>query len=247
MKLNLMILLALFTFSVVFSQQQEGSKLDSVLINQKKMMEKQDEILESVKKHEGFLGREITNNMMMPTGYTLNSGEFTIGFGSIGYGINDKIQIGTNVLLFLFQYYNANAKVNLLNEEGMAVAAGLDFGKFNLDVFGSDAGFTSYSPFVSLSKDVSPKLRVHLSGQYTLVSGDEKIDDAEPNSSSSGSSVSFGLEHSVSNKTKLLAEGGYDFTFNGARFGGAVLWGWEKFRLKMGVAYYNPENSKRNS
>ena len=51
----------------------------------------------------GFEGRPITNNLWAPTGYTLNSGEFLVGLGPIGFGISDNIQVGTNILLFLFQ------------------------------------------------------------------------------------------------------------------------------------------------
>jgi hypothetical protein len=193
---------------------------------------------------EGFQGRPITNNVRMSTGYTLNKGEFTIGLGSIGFGITDRVQFGTNVLLFLFQDYNGNLKVSLLESESMAVAAGLSFNYFDLKVFGADSGFTSVSPFVSISPRISEKTVLHLGAQYTFFSGDEDIDDAEISSTVRGTSVSTGLEYSFSNKTKFLAEGGYDTTFNGIRFGGAVLFGWDKFRLKLGVNYFKPEDTR---
>jgi hypothetical protein len=53
-----------------------------------------------------------------------------------------------------------------------------------------------------------------------------------------------GFDHDISYKTKLLAEYGYDFTFKGMRYGGGVLFGWENFRLKMGVSYFGPANSR---
>ncbi len=82
---------------------------------------------------------------------------------------------------------------------------------------------------------------MHLQAQYSYFSGESDIEDAEAKSTSAGTSVSAGLEYSFSQKTKFLAEGGYDVTFEGFRLGGGVLFGWEKFRLKLGVGYYNPE------
>lgn len=84
---------------------------------------------------------------------------------------------------------------------------------------------------------------MHLGGQYSYFSGEEDIDDAVAAITSSGTSVYLGVEYSFSNKTKFLAETGYDLTFKGFRFGGAVLWGWKKFRLKLGVNYFNPEGT----
>ena len=45
-----------------------------------------------------FKGKPITNNIDMPTGNTLNEGEFTVGIGPIGYGVTDKVQVGTGVI-----------------------------------------------------------------------------------------------------------------------------------------------------
>ena len=42
-----------------------------------------------------FKGRPITNNIGMPTGYTLNKGEFTVGLGPIGFGITGAKVLST--------------------------------------------------------------------------------------------------------------------------------------------------------
>ena len=187
----------------------------------------------------GFKGRPIINNVMKPTGYTLNRGEFIVGIGSIGFGITDNVQIGTNLLLFIFQVYNANLKVSLTKTESMAFALGLSFNSFNLDVGNDEIGFTSISPYAAFTTKMGENTYLHLGGQYSTFSGESEIDDAEASSTSSGTSVSAGIEYSFSHKTKFLAEGGYDITFEGFRFGGAVLFGWEKFRLKLGVNYFS--------
>lgn len=193
---------------------------------------------------EGFGGRPITNSLWMPTGYTLNQGEFTVGIGSIGFGITDNVQVGTNVLLYLFQYNNGNAKVNLVELPDMALAAGVHLGHFNLDLSDDpddEITFTSLSPYLSFSRNLTENTDLHLAGQLTHFSADVEIEDAEVEWSSTGTSVSGGLEYSLTHRTKFLAETGYDFTFEGLRVGGGVLFGWEKFRLKLGVGYYNPK------
>jgi hypothetical protein len=54
--------------------------------------------------------------------------------------------------------------------------------------------------------------------------------------------VFAGIEHSYSHRTKFVADIEYDTTFEGARFGGGVLFGWDKFRLKLGLSYFTAGN-----
>lgn len=192
---------------------------------------------------KGFDGRPILNNVSNPTGFTLNQGEFTVGLGSIGFGITDRVQIGTNVLLYLFQVYNADVKVNLINSDAVSLAAGLDLNHFDLEVFGADTGFTSLSPYIAISPRLSDRTILHIGGRYSYFSGNADIEDAEVSEVAKGTSFFTGLEYSFSSKTKFLTEAGYDTTFNGLRLGGAVLWGWDKFRLKLGINYFDPEDS----
>jgi len=179
----------------------------------------------------------------MQTGYTLNQGEFDIGIGPLGIGITDQFQIETNILLFLFQVYNAKVKVNAFTEDDISFSAGLDFRRLDLEKFtnGEEIGFNTFSPYLAFSKKVNNKTTLHFSGKYTY--SNVEVGDFVANSSASGSEIMAGLDYSLSNKTKLLAETGYDMTFKGLRIGGGVLFGWESFRLKLGVSYFNPENT----
>jgi hypothetical protein len=86
------------------------------------------------------------------------------------------------------------------------------------------------------------KTRLHFSANYTNFSGSSNINDAENlNTSISGTSIAAGVEHSLSNKTKFLGDVGYDLEFKGVRVGGGVLFGWETFRLKLGIQYFAPK------
>ncbi|MDT8323377.1 MAG: hypothetical protein RRA94_04625 [Bacteroidota bacterium] len=193
---------------------------------------------------EGFAGRPITNNLSMPTGNTLNAGEFSIGIGPVEYGLSDNVQIGTNLLLFFFQYYNADLKVSFMDTEKQAFAAGLGVGYFDLEAL-TDAGgsfsFLSLSPYLVYTTAIGEKTRMHFSGNYSYFESDIDIDEAEAEASTSGTSLAVGIEHSLSQKTKFVGDVGYDIDFEGLRFGGGVLWGWEVFRLKLGLQYFSPK------
>ena len=191
---------------------------------------------------EGFAGRPITSNLFMPTGNTLHAGEFSVGLGPVEYGITDNVQIGTNLLLFIFQFYNADLKLSLIDTEQRALALGVGVGYFDLSFGVGDVSFTSISPYVAYSFPIASKTRMHLGANFALIDGDADIDDAETlNASVSGTSVSAGIEHSLSNKTKFVGDVGYDVEFEGLRLGGGVLWGWETFRLKLGLQYFSPK------
>ena len=86
---------------------------------------------------------------------------------------------------------------------------------------------------------------LHLAGKYSYFSTEKDIDDYEAESTSSGTEIMAGLEYSMSSRTKLLTEAGYDLTFEGWKMGCGVLFGWEKFRLKLGVGYFAPENTHK--
>ncbi len=194
----------------------------------------------------GFQGRPITNNLMIPTANTLNESEILIGIGPIGYGISDNIQVGTNILLFLFQDYNFNIKLSLINSKKFVFGAGLRVDYFNLSALTGDEdkmGFTFLSPFAVITTRLNKKLAFHIGGQYSYITGEGDIEDAKVTSSLSGTRIFAGLEHSMSYKTKFLIDGGYDIEFEGLFVGSGLLMGWEKFRLKFGVTYYNPKGA----
>ena len=193
---------------------------------------------------DGFEGRPITDNIWMPTGNTLSRAEFDVGIGPLGVGLNDNVQLSTNILLFLFQVYNANLKINLIKSENMAISTGLEYSYFNLSAItdNDEEDFRAVSPYMAISTKLTESTTIHLAARYSYFTTNEDIDHFQPTSSSSGTQVMGGLDYSISYRTKLLMEAGYDVTFEGMRAGGAVLFGWETFRLKLGVSYYQPRD-----
>jgi len=82
---------------------------------------------------------------------------------------------------------------------------------------------------------------MHFSANYSYFDSDFSVDDVEAEAATSGTSVAVGIEHGLSNKTKFVGDVGYDLDFEGLRVGGGVLWGWEVFRLKLGLQYFSPK------
>jgi hypothetical protein len=195
----------------------------------------------------GFEGRPITNNLFAPTGYTLHRGEFAVGIGPVAFGITENIQAETNVLLWAFQVYNAGLKMALKKHDDSAFALGFGVASLKLDLIDVDGddnevSFFGIGPFASYSTRMGPSTMVHVGGRYTYFSAeddDTDLDDVDATSSASGTSVFGGIEYSMSDRTKFVADGGYDFDFEGGRIGGGVIFGWTTFRLKLGVSYYS--------
>lgn len=200
----------------------------------------------NVSAEDGFEGRPVTNNLWSPTAFTLHQSEFSVGLGPIAFGITDRIQVGTNILLYLLQVSNVNGKAQIYSSDKLSFAAGIEYMHFDLSPLvggDDDVSFNSIAPFAAISGAINPKLTFHLSGRYSHFDSHADIDDYEAEYSTSGTMLMTGLEYSLSNRTKFMGDVGYDFSFDGYRLGGGVLLGWEKFRLKLGVNYYNPESA----
>ncbi|HEX9902378.1 MAG TPA: hypothetical protein VGB72_05905 [Acidobacteriota bacterium] len=189
----------------------------------------------------GFRGRSPLNNVSMPTGFTLSQGEFLIGLGPVGYGFSDRFQFSTNILLYLVQVYNGDLRYGLLKSDSLNAAAGVKFNYLSLDESQQQTGFLSYSPYFAVSSKVSERLTLHLSGQWSSFSSEVDIEADSVREHLQGTSLAMGLTYSLSGRTKMLAEAGYDATFRGPRLAGAVLFGWETFRLKLGVTWIRLE------
>jgi len=190
----------------------------------------------------GFAGRPITTNAFAETGYTLHRDEFAIGIGPIEYGISENVQLSTNLLLWMFQIYNADLKVAFTKSEKRAFAGG--FAAYSLSLKDEDTDaegdYLALVPYLAGSWQLSQNTLMHAYGRYAYLKAEESddVDDPEPNELSSGTGVYLGLEHSRSNRTKFLIDFGYDATFKGVRAGGAALFGWSTFRLKLGLSYF---------
>lgn len=190
--------------------------------------------------------KSITNNIWMPTAYTLDKNEFAIGIGPINLGLTDRIQFESNILLFLFQNYNANFKVNMIQNSNMALAAGLDLNRYNLFILKHDQEFryNTISPFLVISKMAGENTNFHFSGRFDLFGSDESGDKMRIGISTDQLMFMAGIEQILSHRTRFLFESGYLVGDPGIQMGIGVLLSWTHFRLKLGVGYFNSQGER---
>ncbi|MBN1940325.1 MAG: caspase family protein [Candidatus Aminicenantes bacterium] len=185
-----------------------------------------------------FGRRPITMNLAQPTGAVLNRGEVLMGIGPVAFTLADGLQFGTNVFNVIGGVYNVDLKLALIRWEGLRVAAGLNWSNFDLMSFGEEKTYSSVSPYLVVSPRLSRKLTLHLGGRYAEFFGTANVEEAEYSDEAEGTMVFAGLDLDLSEKTKLLVEGGYDATFRALRSGAGFLFGGETFRFKLGFQYF---------
>ena len=190
--------------------------------------------------------KPITNNIWMSTAYTLNQNEFAIGIGPINVGLTDRIQFGSNILMFLFQNYNANFKMNVYQNSKMAVATGLELYRYNLSVLKMDQEFryNTVAPFIVISTMTGEYTNLHVSSRFDVFGTDEYADRIRIGISTDQLMFMAGIEQIVSHRTRFLFESGYLVGDPGIQMSIGVLFCWIHFRLKLGVGYYNSKGER---
>ena len=239
LKKILVIVMVFLATQFVFAEELTETE-QQLLENQEQLIRNQEEILQRLNSRRGFKNRNILNVMKMPTAFALKKNEFIIGLGSVYYGISDHLQVGTNLFLFLLQDRNVQIKVNLYNTSKYAFSTGLRFDDFQLLTFDNETNYSSLAPYGAFSISMSETVKLHFSGQRSMVWTSENvdIDDATATWFVQGSNTACGIELSASHLTKFVGEIARDFTYERIRTGGAIIWGWEKLRLKIGLNSY---------
>src|SRR3954467_8551894 len=97
---------------------------------------------------------------MLPSPFTLPGGRIVIGTEA-AFGVTDFLQVGTSILRDLYQVYNANAKVSLVDLPEFALALTADFQKYNyndISVLNPSVEVTSWGPGAVASWAILPNL-----------------------------------------------------------------------------------------
>lgn len=188
-----------------------------------------------------FENRPLPHGLTMPTGSVLNHREAIVGLGYVAFGVTDRCQVGTDLLAIFFKTYGVDLKYAAIKNDSSSLSVGLNVRFFYMNVIGTENHFLSTSPFLAYTKKVGQYTRLHIGGMFSFFTGNEDVQDADVESSIVGSSFYIGTEHDLTPRIKFLTEAGYDLTFKGSRIGGGFLFGWTKFRLKLGAQYYNPD------
>ncbi len=196
-------------------------------------------------------GKEMDNNLFIPTPYTLNKGEWQIGIGPVWYGIIDNFMVGTNILSWLFLNINVGAKFNLLNEnKGAPLGLGIvgNFSQFRL----LDLTWTSFGGGIAVGKKIMKpdggtrkgESNIYIAGTFSQISFSGDTGDTTVTwSSPTGTQISGGFDYFTSENIRISGDVIYTFpqTIEDIEvegmfwFGGGLHIAWKNFNLKLGV------------
>ncbi|MBN2013412.1 hypothetical protein JW960_29040 [candidate division KSB1 bacterium] len=198
---------------------------------------------------DAFESRSLTENVWMPTGYTLNAGEYKIDLNStIGLGINDRVQLNSSVVSFLLQRFNIDIKTQLIRSPKLALAAGFDFQRYYLEVdaIAEHEAKITFAPYVAASKPINETRQFHAS--FQVCNRSSRLPDLNQlnyNPVCKSSFIAVGVEEKLHNHIKILSEIGHDFTYHGIKFAGSALVGWQRLRVKAGLGYFKNLNNDK--
>ncbi|MBN2184513.1 MAG: hypothetical protein JW746_04220 [Candidatus Krumholzibacteriota bacterium] len=208
--------------------------------------------------------------MNLETGYVLgNQQNVMIGLNDSGIGSFDRVQFSTNILMDLLTLVNGQVKVALLPDEGVFPALSAGIGYYNLvsseyvvdfvlkEAFTDEdmsvsSGLDILTWFISASKKVNDRLRLHAGFQFRRLEGnlstDEPVEmgsDGEPmgievyfNESATHRSILFGADLDLFDSLKFMLELGNDLSYGKPRGGtGFRLGVGRSFALQAGILW----------
>lgn len=163
---------------------------------------------------------------MLPSPFTLPAGRLIIGT-EVAFGVTDFLQVGTSLISDIYQVYNANAKLSLVDLEPFALALTGHFQTYNykdLDSSNPDVQVTSYGPGLVASYELIPNLAHSVGGRLSQSSVTQNLPGARISGYLRGAEVETDLSwaHGPSkNPTALVLSAGVsrDFTYELTGFG----------------------------
>lgn len=196
-------------------------------------------------------GKEVDNNLLTPSPYTLKASEWQIGIGPVWYGITDNLMVGTNLFSLLFLNINIGAKFNFLDEnKGSPLGLGF-FGNFyqfrliditwNIISGGLSAGLKIMKPKGTSRKGES---NIYMAASFSQVSVSGDVSDTTITwTSPTGTSLSFGFDYFTSGNVRIAGDVLYtlpqkisNISVKGMFwFSGGLHIAWKNFNLKLGL------------
>lgn len=175
----------------------------------------------------------LTSAHWMPTAYTLNKGEILIGIGPLAYGVADKLEVGTNMLLDILQILNISGKYNFVDGRNFALAGNVSFQHFSL----LDVNYNALGIGANVSIPINPKFKLHTGASYVYIPDLDIEGEDFKGTSAIGSTIPLDFEYVMDAHNAILGGAAYDITFEGFRVGASYLHSWQKFNLQLGGGF----------
>lgn len=178
---------------------------------------------------------------LLPSPYTLPAGTLVLGT-DVGFGVTDFFQVGTNVVRDLYQIYNANAKLSVLDYPEFAAGLTLGYQTFNYKDFDStnpDLRVTSWLPGIvgafSLLDNLALFGGANLNFTQTDLNRSGLKETGLTRGASLGSDLSWAYNPKKNGVGNVLSAGvSYDLTYDLFGFGASHTWP----GFKIGLHYY---------
>ncbi|MEW6056651.1 MAG: hypothetical protein AB1540_08550 [Bdellovibrionota bacterium] len=107
---------------------------------------------------------------IQPSPLTLSAGRLVFGT-DVAYGVTDFFQIGTNVVRDVYQFFNANAKVSLIELDEFALSPTFSFETYNLkniSELNPDLRVTSFMPGLTTAYGLAEDLALFVAGNLNI-------------------------------------------------------------------------------
>ncbi len=184
---------------------------------------------------------------MLPSPFTLPAGRLVYGT-ELAFGVTDFLQVGTNILRDFFKFYNANAKVSLIDYPNFAFALTGGWESYNyknISATNPSIQITSWMPGAVVSFALAPPLALFVGGNAVFSKTTLVTSGIETSGFIRGANFETDLSWSYNPQKKkrvgnVLSSGvSYDFTYK--LYGLGISHHWPGFHF--GVHYY-PQATK---
>lgn len=178
---------------------------------------------------------------LLPSPYTLSAGRLILGT-DVAYGLTDFFQVGTSLISDLYQIYNANAKLSLLDYPSFAMAITFSWQSFNYkNLYSSNPDYqvTSYGPGVVTAYGLFDTLALFIGGNLLFSDKTLTVQGAKFSGLAKGATFESDLSWGYNPKKKSVGpvlSGGLSYDTTYSMVGVGISHHWPGFHL--GFHYY---------
>ncbi|MEK6580742.1 MAG: hypothetical protein AABZ55_16070 [Bdellovibrionota bacterium] len=178
---------------------------------------------------------------LLPSPYTMRAGRLVIG-SDAAFGLTDFIQISSNVILDIYQTYNAQVKLSLLDYPEFALALTGGWVSFNYSTYSlsnPNIQVTSWLPGFVSAVSIHPSLAAFFGGNLSISKSTLTTQTIETSGYIRGASGEVDLSWAYNPHKKSLGNvlsTGVTYDFSYQIYGVGVSHYWRGFHL--GIHYY---------
>ena len=178
---------------------------------------------------------------LLPSPFTMPAGKLAVGTEA-AFGVTDFLQVGTSIIRDIYQVYNVNAKLSILDFKDFAFGLTAEYETYNLKdqaVGNPDLQISSWLPGAVASYELLPQLALFAGGTLNFSQAILNVSGTQTSGFVQGargeSDISWAYNPHKKGVGNVLSAGAtYDFTYQ--IYGLGISHHWRG--LHLGVHYY---------